>query len=168
MQELDNEFFEAYKRLDRLCSDMYGCRNGVSQYIEDMDRLSYQGQFAVSSWEQTYRMLKHLRWVRNQIAHDSGQIQICDECDIPDVNSFYDDLISGCDPLTQLRRNRQDCAAVKNTLRRAEPISMPTVSEHSGASQPTRRRTVCFVVIVTIFLLAIITAIILYLLTSLP
>ena len=26
MQILDNEFFEAYKRLDRLCSDIYGCR----------------------------------------------------------------------------------------------------------------------------------------------
>ena len=36
MQAIDNEFFEAYKRLDRLCSDIYGCRNGVSQYIEDM------------------------------------------------------------------------------------------------------------------------------------
>ena len=43
MQAIDNEFFEAYKRLDRLCSDIYGCRNGVSQYIEDMERVSYQG-----------------------------------------------------------------------------------------------------------------------------
>ncbi len=50
MQAIDNEFFEAYKRLDRLCSDIYGCRNGVSQYIEDMERVSYQGRLAIPSW----------------------------------------------------------------------------------------------------------------------
>lgn len=49
MQAIDNEFFEAYKRLDRLCSDIYGCRNGVSQYIEDMERVSYQGRLAIPS-----------------------------------------------------------------------------------------------------------------------
>ena len=37
MQPLDNEFFEEYKRLDHLCADMYSCKNGVSQYIEDME-----------------------------------------------------------------------------------------------------------------------------------
>ena len=55
MQAIDNEFFEAYKRLDRLCSDIYGCRNGVSQYIEDMERVSYQGRLAIPSWEQAYK-----------------------------------------------------------------------------------------------------------------
>ena len=48
MQAIDNEFFEAYKRLDRLCSDIYGCRNGVSQYIEDMERASDQGRLCNS------------------------------------------------------------------------------------------------------------------------
>ena len=75
MQAIDNEFFEAYKRLDRLCSDIYGCRNGVSQYIEDMERVSYQGRLAIPSWEQAYRTLKHLRWVRNQLAHNCNSVK---------------------------------------------------------------------------------------------
>ena len=162
MQALDNEFFEAYKRLDRFCSDIYGCRNGVSQYIEDMERVSYQERFAIPSWEQAYKTLKHLRWVRNQIAHDSGQIQICEEYDIHDVNSFYDDIISGTDPLTQLRRYREDRAAAKETVRRAESAAMPNISDHSSAARPTHRRTgfsaaliflICVLVII-IYLLA--------------
>lgn len=165
MQALDNEFFEAYKRLDRLCSDIYGCRNGVSQYIEDMERASYRGRFADSSWEQAYKTLKHLRWVRNQIAHDSGEIQICEECDIQDVSDLYDDIMSGCDPLTQLRRYRENSSAVKGTVRRAKPTAMPTASNHPDAARPTRRRVGCFAAV--ILFLAGTVAIIVYLLTNL-
>ena len=42
MEPLDNEFFEKYKSLERLCSDMYSCKNGVSLYIEDMESRSPQ------------------------------------------------------------------------------------------------------------------------------
>ena len=45
MQSLDNEFFEEYKRLDRLCSDMFSSRIGVSAYIEAMEAKAAQGQF---------------------------------------------------------------------------------------------------------------------------
>ena len=37
MQPADNDFFEEYKRLDRLCADMYSCQNGVSEYINQME-----------------------------------------------------------------------------------------------------------------------------------
>ena len=165
MQAIDNEFFEAYKRLDRLCSDIYGCRNGVSQYIEDMERVSYQGRLAIPSWEQAYRTLKHLRWVRNQLAHDSGQLQLCGERDIQDTNSFYDDIMSGRDPLTQLRRYQEDHLAVKKSAHRVKPAAMPTVSDHSDAARPTHRRAGCLTA--TILLLAGMAAMIVYLLTNL-
>lgn len=165
MQILDNEFFEAYKRLDRLCSDMYACRNGISQYIEDMEQHAYQGRCTIPSWERSYQTLKHLRWVRNRIAHDSGEVQICEECDIQDVNDFYDNIISGCDPLTQLRKYREHRTVVKKTVRRAEPITMSTVSDHSDTIRPDHRRTGCFNT--AILLLAGTVAIIAYLLTNL-
>lgn len=163
MQALDNEFFEAYKRLDRLCSDIYGCRNGVSQYIEDMERASYQGRLAIPSWEQAYKMLKHLRWVRNQLAHDSRQIQLCEECDIQNTNRFYDDIMSGRDPLTQLRKHQEAHLAVKRAEHRTKFTSAPTVSD-SPDSRPTRR-TGCFPA--AILLLAGVAAILIYLLTYL-
>ena len=164
MQAIDNEFFEAYKRLDRLCSDIYGCRNGVSQYIEDMEWVSYQGRLAIPSWEQAYRTLKHLRWVRNQLAHDSEQLQLCEERDIQDTNSFYDDIVLGCDPLTQLRRYQEDHLAAKKSAQRAKPAAMPTVSDHSDAARQPRR-TGCFPV--AILLLAGVAAIVIYFLAYL-
>ena len=139
MQILDNEFFEAYKRLERLCSDIYGSRNGVSRYIEDMEHASYQGRLAVPMWDQSYKTLKHLRWIRNQIAHDSGQFQICGAYDIQDVTDFYDAILSGQDPLTQLRKHREASAAVKKTARRTEPVSTsPAAHRRNNPLSPPR------------------------------
>lgn len=41
MQPADNEFFEEYKHLDKLCGDMYSCRNGISEYIDQMDTMIF-------------------------------------------------------------------------------------------------------------------------------
>ncbi len=107
MQELDNAFFEAYKRLDRLCSDLYGCQNGVSRYIADMEQIPSRDRLAIPSWEESYKTLKHLRWVRNRIAHDDEPFRICTERDVRDVNDFRHAIISGQDPLTELRKYRE-------------------------------------------------------------
>ena len=100
----DNDFFEAYKRLDKLCSEMYSCQNGVSEYIAQMERLTYKGQYRVSSWNNDYKMIKHVRWVRNQIAHDSGTFQISEPDDLGFVQDFRSRIFSGNDPLTLLRK----------------------------------------------------------------
>lgn len=140
MQELDNEFFEIYKRLDRLCSDIYSCRNGVSRYIEDMERVYYQGRLVVPAWDQSYKTLKHLRWVRNQIAHDSGQFQICKERDAQDANDFYHAIMSGRDSLTMLRKYHEPRTTAKNPVCREEPATISTASNRSDAFRPTLRR----------------------------
>ena len=100
----DNDFFEEYKRLDKLCSEMYSCQNGVSEYIAHMERESYQGSYRVSPWNNDYKMLKHVRWVRNQIAHDSGSYQISEPEDLDFVHDFHSRIYSGSDPLTLLRK----------------------------------------------------------------
>ncbi len=82
MHVTDNEFFEEYKRLDRLCGDMYACQNGVSAYLAAMDDKALQGQSLVSCWRSDYRQLKHVRWVRNRIAHDSGQAPLSEPDDL--------------------------------------------------------------------------------------
>ena len=51
MQPADNEFFEEYKHLDSLCGDMYSCRNGISEYIDQMDSKSHQGVLSHSFME---------------------------------------------------------------------------------------------------------------------
>ena len=100
----DNDFFEAYKRLDKLCSEMYSCQNGVSEYIAQMERLTYKGQYRVFSWNNDYKQLKHVRWVRNKIAHDADSYQISEAGDLDFVQDFYSRIFSGGDPLTLLRK----------------------------------------------------------------
>ena len=107
LREQDNIFFEEYKRLDRLCADMYEGRNGVSAYIADMDEEAGQGQLWVLGWSEDYKKLKHVRWVRNQIAHDSAAYQRSEPADLQFVKEFYSRVLSGRDPLTQLRKIRE-------------------------------------------------------------
>ncbi len=119
MQAQDNAFFEEYKRLDRLCGDMYSCQNGVSTYIAEMEQKANQGRYRVSSWNADYKMLKHVRWVRNQIAHDTGTYRHSEPADLESVKSFYRRILSGQDPLTLLRRAAE--AQRKTAQKKAAP-----------------------------------------------
>ena len=63
------EFMNAYKRLEKLCSDMYGTVHGISAYIDDMVNCPC-GARIVPNWAHDLKQLKHYRWVRNQIVHE--------------------------------------------------------------------------------------------------
>lgn len=104
MQPADNAFFDAYKRLDKLCSNMYQCQNGVSEYIEDMERKMSQGQSRVSSWRLDYNRLKHVRWVRNKLAHESNEYQLSEPEDLIFVQEYYNRIVSGQDALALYRK----------------------------------------------------------------
>ena len=104
MQALDNDFFELYKRLDNCCRDIYSSRNGVSEYIVQMEQYT-SGKYRVYAWDEDYKMLKHLRWIRNQIAHDSRGFSFCQPQDIKALQNFYNRLLSGQDPLALLRKS---------------------------------------------------------------
>ena len=138
MQKLDNEFFEAYKRLDCLCSDIYGCSNGISRYIDDLEHISYRDRLAVPMVETSYKRLKHLRWVRNQIAHDPGQFQICEESDISQINDFHNDIITGNDPLTKLRKYHEASASSERQTSPAASKAAPPVSNFRSHTPSTR------------------------------
>ena len=137
MQERDNTFFEAYKRLDRLCADMYGGQNGVSQYLEDMERQPYRDRLAVPRWEESYKTLKHLRWVRNRIAHETGTVSVCEEQDLRDVTGFYNAILAGQDPLATLYRRRQARPAERPTPRTA-PADAPYARQSPASRRPAR------------------------------
>ena len=105
MNRSDIEFFEAYKRLDKLCGEILNCSNGVSEYISEMER-SPEGQYKVASWNTDYKELKHIKWVRNQIAHDATDFPVSDESDILFAESFYDRILNQDDPFARLRKSQ--------------------------------------------------------------
>ena len=106
MNQTDNDFFEAYKHLDKLCGEIFDCGNGISEYINQMEN-SPQGSQLVSNWDSDYKNLKHIRWVRNQIAHESARYAISSRADIEFAESFYTRIVNLDDPFARLRRIEQ-------------------------------------------------------------
>ena len=104
MQATDQAFFEAYKRLDRLCSDAFSCRNGVTAYIDEMNRCSPRGRRLVLGWEQDLSTLKALRHLRNRMAHELDTDGVCTEADAAEAGDFHARILSGNDPLARLNR----------------------------------------------------------------
>ena len=102
MTQLDNEFFEEYKHLERLCSDMYSCRDGIRQYLEDMEYQFSEGEKAIPHWAQDYRNLRGLRRTRNTLAHSVSEYQVCTEQDVENVIDFVDRIMQQQDPLAML------------------------------------------------------------------
>ena len=102
MTQLDNEFFEEYKHLECLCSDMYSCRDGIRQYLEDMECQFPEGEKAIPHWAQDYRNLRGLRRTRNTLAHSVSEYQVCTEQDVKNVIDFVDRIMQQQDPLAML------------------------------------------------------------------
>lgn len=116
MQSGDNVFFEEYKHLDKICSEIYSCQDGIKQYIADMEENSANGQLRVPGWNSDYQKLKHVKWVRNKIAHESGIVQFSTEEDLAFVKTFYDRILSGDDPLTLLHKSSKPLQETKTAI----------------------------------------------------
>ena len=100
MRDLNIDFLDLYKRVDRFIRDAYSSNEGVSEYIRKMEINNYKGICYVQTWTSDYEKLKHLRWIRNQLAHEVGyDSDICEESDYVWLESFYQHLFSAEDPL---------------------------------------------------------------------
>ena len=70
MIELNIKFLEMYKRIDKICRDMFNCKDGITEYINKMEETPFSNRSKVKYWNEFYKGIKHYRWVRNQLAHD--------------------------------------------------------------------------------------------------
>ena len=93
MTATDNEFLNEYKHLDKICSEMYSCSSGVSEYISEMEEKRSQGIRCVFGWERDYQNLKHMRWLRNQLVHDEYPEE-CTKEDVETARHFYERVFS--------------------------------------------------------------------------
>lgn len=103
MDKLEIAFFEEYKYVDNICSDMYGSQPGVTAYINEMERLNHQGVYKVQNWKAKLQTLKRLRRLRNDIAH-SQSVTDLNEYDISELERFHNQLLNQKDPLSELRK----------------------------------------------------------------
>ena len=93
-------FIDSYKRLEKLCSEMYGDPHGLSTYIDEMLGKP-NGSYYVSGWNEDLKQLKHYRWVRNQIVHEPGctEENMCEPSDAQWLDHF---ILVSCQPMIRL------------------------------------------------------------------
>lgn len=117
------EFLEEYKKLDKLCKDMYSGYEGVSSYITEMEETEYNRPLTISTWDTTYKQLKHLRWKRNQLAHELDiSSEFCTQDDIDWVKQFHSDILTGNDPLAVANKIRQESSTRQTTVHYSPPV----------------------------------------------
>lgn len=104
MNKLEIEFFEEYKSVDTICKDMFQTKQGMTEYINQMERMDAMGSRVVSKWRDKYKMLKHLRWLRNKIAHESGAPELV-KTDLIELEHFHKQLLKRQDPLAELMKS---------------------------------------------------------------
>ena len=102
MKKLESDYLDGYKELDALCARRLSHKNGVSEYLTRMEAAPARARGRVPGWEADYKLLKHLRWVRNQIAHDPGTSP-CTQEDRKSLEDFRRRMVRNRDPLSLLQ-----------------------------------------------------------------
>ena len=103
-------FFDEYKKLDKLCSEMYGKNSGgVTCYLNDMMTVPVMQRNRIPEWNQTYDRLRELRHIRNQMAHGEGSFEDypCSEEDVLWLFEFRSKIMDISDPLAVYRRQTE-------------------------------------------------------------
>ncbi len=98
--KLNAEFIEKFGELEKLCSDIYSQKHGVSCYIDDM--ASKSGERYVFNWDYYEKRLKDIRHKRNKLTH--GEIAFSENFankeDISFITEFISLIFKSQDPLS--------------------------------------------------------------------
>ena len=107
MNTIQIEFLDEYKYVDKICREMFGTEKGVTTYIEQLDETPMTVRYWITEWNNEYRQLKHIRWLRNQIAHSTGYVE-CTQSDLDWLKDFHNRLLTQQDLLAKAHRVIQE------------------------------------------------------------
>lgn len=103
MDAIQIEFLDEYKYVDKICREMLGAEKGVTAYIEQLDETPMTVRYWITEWNDEYRQIKHVRWLRNQIVHSTGYVE-CTQSDLDWLKGFHNRLLTQQDLLAKARR----------------------------------------------------------------
>ena len=139
MRDLNIDFMDLYKRTDRFIKDAYSSSQGVSEYIRLMEADFNRGSINIRGWKSDYDNLKHIRWIRNQLAHEvSYDSDICSVIDYEWLEEFYERLFSSDDPLAALRKKDMKAASERVGKRQTDNNSYQAPRAVYTPPQPQR------------------------------
>lgn len=103
MTPQDQKFFDAYKRLDKLCKEIYG-DGGVSSYIDDMYSKDDKQARHVRFWFEYRKQLVEMRRKRNILAHEDVSNQVSEPEDVTWLEDFRQNIMARRDPIALYSR----------------------------------------------------------------
>lgn len=130
--ELNTTLVERFGELEQLCNQIYNAHHGVTNYIDEMESLSFRGNVVVSDWDYYFKRLKEVRHKRNQLSHGkiSFNDQWADEDDICFVINFKSIIMNQTDPLSLLYKKSQP--------KKTPSIAQQTKTQPSYSDNPPR------------------------------
>lgn len=120
MDAIQIELLEEYKYVDAICRDMLGAEKGVTAYIEQLDGTPMTVRYWITEWNDEYKQLKHIRWLRNQIVHNTGTVE-CTQSDLEWLKGFHNRLLTQQDLLAKAHRVIQE-SQIQNQQQQAKTI----------------------------------------------
>lgn len=145
------EFINSYKRLEKLCNEIYDSNHGISAYIDDMAKLT-SASFYVFNWNDDLKQLKHYRWIRNQIAHEPNctEENMCEYGDAQWIDDFYDRIMNQSDPLAMYRKATKPRPTAKTKQHCQSPQLQHTYLVQSVSSKKKVRKATGWIVLLII------------------
>lgn len=139
MNAVEINILEEFKYVDAICRDMLNADKGVSAYIEQLDTTPLAVRYWITEWNNEYRQLKHIRWLRNQIAHSTGYVE-CSQADLDWLKDFHNKLLTQQDLLAKARRIIQE-SQIQKQQQQAKTVSAAAPKYGANVSgSPSRLR----------------------------
>ncbi|MBR5995119.1 MAG: hypothetical protein IK026_00840 [Eubacteriaceae bacterium] len=135
-----DEFLDEFKRLEKLCNEIYDQQHGVTLYIDEMEQRSSVASKVIYDWDNDLRKLKRVRHIRNNLVHEPGYLGDYDWSDIAFMKEFCHRILDQQDPLVSLRRLTQRIA--QNRRRSCweathQSSSLPRQHEQTKQTKPS-------------------------------
>lgn len=147
MTPLDLQFLEAYKQLDRFCTDAFSPEAGQSgvRACEEQLRRRLPSFHNRAEAEAFADRLDELRRLRNSLVHDPNP-PFCREQDLRDVQAYYERFLERTDPLSELERERRErlaAAAARREQQKREASrtagAKPVPGAGKGIGKPAKK-----------------------------
>lgn len=114
---LNLAFLEEYKRLDKLCCDMYNSEKGITSYIDDLKSISKGQATGCTNYDDDLKHLIKLRRIRNRLSHEVGTLneKMCTSDDVKWLEAFRKRILASQDPLALAGKKRPAVNKKKDT-----------------------------------------------------
>ena len=160
MYTIQIELLEEYKYVDNICRDMLGAEKGVSAYIEQLDETPVTVRYWITEWNDEYKQLKHIRWLRNQIAHSTEYVE-CTQSDLDWLKGFHNRLLTQQDLLAKAHRVIQE-SQIQNQQQQAKTVLAAAPKTVANAYRSPRGPRKSWILIAVISAVAVIIGILIW------